>query len=559
MKIKNFQYKNVEASSTLLFVAIVIELLVAGLGVFLGIVMVTEGTTQVEVPLLNRFVPAMMFFVVAVVELTRVPLIISIYRSHSFLWRIFGSLFLLLIMFIAFETMSVGFKRNVMMMEGDLNFFRIDKNNLTNQLDSIVDEIEENKDLTLEKINQNFNDTIDNLNKERENRLAPYYKTLDDIETAKSGALGGALGNQIENLNQQIAQVNEQRNNELSNIENRISKQVNDLNSQISELNNKKIQVNAQISALPTSIFGPSRSKLEPLENEIEIINESISSKERQVSNLNNSINSELNKINSKFDKSINDLQNQLNQANQKAIENETIQDNSYAGQVQNANKAIQDITDDINQRENEAKEFKSNQLARLETKTNNIENLTLQKVELQKQINDLNNSINKETQGNLIYQFAENFSFVPSCSGVTQPSDVSTECKAFVESIWFGSLSAVIAVTGTAVALGSEVLRTSSARKKSNPYGKRPMRYLLAGIYKYVRRPRIKIEEKIVEKPVEVIKEVPVQKIEYVEVAKIQDVVQKEIVHVPLFTNDESLIDLSKDRKKKKNSDESN
>lgn len=559
MKIKNFQYKNVEASSTLLFVAIVIELLVAGLGVFLGIVMVTEGTTQVEVPLLNRFVPAMMFFVVAVVELTRVPLIISIYRSHSFLWRIFGSLFLLLIMFIAFETMSVGFKRNVMMMEGDLNVFRIDKNNLTNQLDSIVDEIEENKDLTLEKINQNFNDTIDNLNKERENRLAPYYKTLDDIETAKSGALGGALGNQIKNLNQQIAQVNEQRNNELSNIENRISKQVNDLNSQISELNNKKIQVNAQISALPTSIFGPSRSKLEPLENEIEIINESISSKERQVSNLNNSINSELNKINSKFDKSINDLQNQINQANQKAIENETIQDNSYAGQVQNANKAIQDITDDINQRENEAKEFKSNQLARLETKTNNIENLTLQKVELQKQINDLNNSINKETQGNLIYQFAENFSFVPSCSGVTQPSDVSTECKAFVESIWFGSLSAVIAVTGTAVALGSEVLRTSSARKKSNPYGKRPMRYLLAGIYKYVRRPRIKIEEKIVEKPVEVIKEVPVQKIEYVEVAKIQDVVQKEIVHVPLFTNDESLIDLSKDRKKKKNSDESN
>ena len=559
MKIKNFQFKNVEASSTLLFVAIVIELLVAGLGVFLGIVMVTEGTTQVEVPLLNRFVPAMMFFVVAVVELTRVPLIISIYRSHSFLWRIFGSLFLLLIMFIAFETMSVGFKRNVMMMEGDLNFFRIDKNNLTNQLDSIVDEIEENKDLTLEKINQNFNDTIDNLNKERENRLAPYYKTLDDIETAKSGALGGALGNQIENLNQQIARVNEQRNNELSNIENRISKQVNDLNSQISELNNKKIQVNAQISALPTSIFGPSRSKLEPLENEIEIINESISSKERQVSNLNNSINSELNKINSKFDKSINDLQNQLNQANQKAIENETIQDNSYAGQVQNANKAIQDITDDINQRENEAKEFKSNQLARLETKTNNIENLTLQKVELQKQINDLNNSINKETQGNLIYQFAENFSFVPSCSGVTQPSDVSTECKAFVESIWFGSLSAVIAVTGTAVALGSEVLRTSSARKKSNPYGKRPMRYLLAGIYKYVRRPRIKIEEKIVEKPVEVIKEVPVQKIEYVEVAKIHDVVQKEIVHVPLFTNDESLIDLSKDRKKKKNSDESN
>ena len=559
MNIKGFQIKNVEASSTLLFVAIVIELLVAGLGVFLGIVMVTEGSTQVEVPLLNRFVPAMMFFVVAVVELTRVPLIISIYRSHSFLWRIFGSIFLLLIMFIAFETMSVGFKRNVMMMEGDLNVFRIDKNNLTNQLNSIVDEIEENKDLSLETINQNFNDTIDNLNKERENRLAPYYKTLDDIETIQSGSMDGALGNKIDVLNQQIIQLNQQRDKEISNIQNRIDNQVSDLNKQISDLNNRKTQVNSQIAALPQGLFGPSKSKLDPLNKEIDIIAKSINTKERQINTLNNSINSELSKINSKYEKSISDLQNQLNQANNEAIESESVRRNSFDGQVKNANKAIKDITEDITLRENEAREFKEKQLARLEKKTNNIEALTLQKVELQKELNEINNNINKETQGNLIYQFAENFSFIPSCSGVTQPSDVSTECKAFVESIWFGSLSAVIAVTGTAVALGSEVLRTSSARKRNNPYGKRPMRYLFAGIYKYVRRPRIKIEEKIVEKPVEVIKEVPVQKIEYVEVPKIQDVVQKEIVHVPLYTNDESLIQLNKDRKKKKESDEPN
>ena len=559
MKIKSFQIKNIEASSTLLFVAIVIELLVAGLGVFLGIVMVSEGSTQVEVPLLNRFVPAMMFFVVAVVELTRVPLIISIYRSHSFLWRIFGSFFLLLIMFIAFETMSVGFKRNVMMMEGDLNVFRIDKNNLTNQLISIENEIEENKDLTLDNINKNFNDTIDNLNKERENRLSPYYKTLDDIETAKSGSLDSALSSKIDGLNQQLQQLNQQRNSEITNIQNRIEKQVSDLNTQISDLNKRKAQVNSQIAALPQGLFGVSKSKLDPLNQEIENITKSINTKERQINSLNNSINSEVAKINSKFDKDISDVQTQLNQANDKAIESESVRENSFDGQIKTANKAIKDISDDIALREDEAKEFKANQLDRFEKKTNKIEELTSQKIDLQKQLNEINNNINKETQGNLIYQFAENFSFIPSCSGVTQPSDVSTECKAFVESIWFGSLSAVIAITGTAVALGSEVLRTSTARKRNNPYGKRPMRYLLAGIYRYVRRPKIKYEEKIVEKPVEVIKEVPVQKIEYVEVPKIQDVVQKEIVHVPLFTNDESLIDLSKDRKKKKNSDESN
>ena len=111
-------------------------------------------------------------------------------------------------------------------------------------------------------------------------------------------------------------------------------------------------------------------------------------------------------------------------------------------------------------------------------------------------------------------------------------------ECKGFVETIWFGSLSAIVALTGTAVALGSEVLRTGNARKRNNPYGRRSFRYILVGIYKYVRRPKIKKEivEKIIEKPVEVIKEVAVQKVEFTEVPKIQEVIKKEIITY-LFT----------------------
>jgi len=558
MKIKGFQIKDIEAASTLLFVAIIIELAVAGLGVFLGIVMVTEGSTQVNVPILNSFVPAMMFFVVAVVELTRVPLVISIYRSHSFLWRIFGSLFLLLIMFIAFETMSVGFKRNVMMMEGDLNAFRIDKNNLSNQLETVFSEIQDNTDLTLESINKTFNDTMDNLFKERESRLDPHYKILDDIETANSAAISGAITNKIENLNNQIEQANNSRIAEISNFQNRIESQIQLLNSQISESNQRIARILEQIAAIPTSLFNSNKNKINALNSEKDTISNSINSKNREITSLNNELTRESASINTKYDNIIKDLQNQLSQANEQVIQNEATTKNSNAGQKTNANLAIEEINKDIDQKALVAKDFKERQLKDLDKKTQKIEELTIQKVELQKKLNEVNNNINEATQGNLIYQFAENFNFIPACAGVSQPSDVSPDCKGFVESIWFGSLSAVVAITGTAVALGSEVLRTSTARRRNNPYGKRPMRYLLAGIYRYVRRPKIKIEEKIVEKPVEVIKEVPVQKIEYVEVPKIQDVVKKQIIHVPLFTNDESLIDLSKDRKKKKNSDES-
>ena len=83
-------------------------------------------------------------------------------------------------------------------------------------------------------------------------------------------------------------------------------------------------------------------------------------------------------------------------------------------------------------------------------------------------------------------------------------------------------------------------------------------MRYLLVGAYKYFRKPKVIVKEieKIVEKPVEVVKEVQVQKVEFTEVPKIKEVIKKEIVHVPLYTNDESLIDINKNKKNKNESD---
>ena len=71
-----------------------------------------------------------------------------------------------------------------------------------------------------------------------------------------------------------------------------------------------------------------------------------------------------------------------------------------------------------------------------------------------------------------------------------------------------------------------------------------------------YLRRPRIKKEieikkEKEIETIVkEVIKEVPVEKIVPTEI--LVPKIQKEVVHIPVYTNDGSLIKLSKKDKKK-------
>jgi len=76
-------------------------------------------------------------------------------------------------------------------------------------------------------------------------------------------------------------------------------------------------------------------------------------------------------------------------------------------------------------------------------------------------------------------------------------------------------------------------------------------IRSLLLTIIRNQRKPRIKIEKEIIEKEkiVEKIKHVPEEKVVFKEVPKIQEVIKKEIVHVPVPTAREDLINSKNDK----------
>jgi hypothetical protein len=111
---------------------------------------------------------------------------------------------------------------------------------------------------------------------------------------------------------------------------------------------------------------------------------------------------------------------------------------------------------------------------------------------------------------------------------------------------IWFGSLAAVVAFTGILLALASYMLRKdffSEIPKDTVQTGKimRSIRSYFIARRRVITRPRI---EKVFvdrEVPKEVIREVPVEKVSIKEVAV--EVIRKEIVHVPMYTNDENLL----------------
>jgi hypothetical protein len=90
---------NQKTAKKLLYLAFIIEISVAALAVFLGYTITMSGFSG------GDFSTFLLFSLIALVELTRVPLVLSIYRTNSIAWKIIGTLFLIIIMGLAVETL----------------------------------------------------------------------------------------------------------------------------------------------------------------------------------------------------------------------------------------------------------------------------------------------------------------------------------------------------------------------------------------------------------------------------------------------------------------------
>lgn len=122
---------------------------------------------------------------------------------------------------------------------------------------------------------------------------------------------------------------------------------------------------------------------------------------------------------------------------------------------------------------------------------------------------------------------------------------DVTKDELKLISTIWFGSLAAIVALTGTILALAGLVVRYH--QPKRTWYS---VRGVAVALRQHLRRrlregPKIVTKEVPVDKVVfkEVPVEVPVDKVVFKEVPK--EVVRKEIVYVPLYTNDSELLQI--------------
>ena len=371
--------------------------------------------------------------------------------------------------------------------------------------------------------------------------------------------------------------------NESNARQDNISQQISDLRTKISslasklteKLNSYDISFNNNLKTIDQEYLTLEKNitvEIEKLNNvleervlmDTESVKEELETLEEEIRKINEQYNSEIDKINintkevgSLFDAEIDKIS-----INTKEIG--SLFDAEISSLNENNNK--------INQ------EFEENKVIieeERDSKINSLENQNIKIEELQNNKNEIKNinlelkdDFNVQVFGSIIHNFALKVPMwlYSSCGnlndeGVLVPAesaaDISSDCLDFTSTIWFGAMSLVVATTGTAVALGSEVLRTSHPIKKRSNTGINILRIL-----KFVRRPRIKkvVEIKTVKQidtvVKEVIKEVPVEKVVPTEVLK--EKLVKQVVHIPVYTNDPALLNQShnektdKDKKKK-------
>jgi hypothetical protein len=148
---------------------------------------------------------------------------------------------------------------------------------------------------------------------------------------------------------------------------------------------------------------------------------------------------------------------------------------------------------------------------------------------------------LNNVVMSNQVYRLAIQFHDVDDACKLTQ------EQLTWTQWIWFGSLALVTSALGTTLAFASLVIKYPPKSPSGGEIGGmvkglfRRVNYTLALLHRRLRKPKIKkvlVEKKIIKEVIkEVTKEVPVEKVVYRDVPR--EVVKKELVHVPLFTQD--------------------
>ena len=160
----------------LVAIAWLIEIVAASLGLFMGIYgglvayrfyEQNEGDVSAAA-YSDIYIGSAVFIIIAVVELTKIPLVLGFYRTKILVWRILFLATLVLLITVTFETMFNGLERSFSNTEGKIQSIRTDYQSAKKDLINLETEIDEVNSRTVEDIDEDYSERFAELRNERD-------------------------------------------------------------------------------------------------------------------------------------------------------------------------------------------------------------------------------------------------------------------------------------------------------------------------------------------------------------------------------------------------------
>jgi len=193
-----------------------VEILAAGIGLLIAVLIIIDTQTRIQnldqdisasAGFMNAFLGGLPFIVVAVVELTKIPLAASCYHSQNKLWQFVLVLGLVFLMVITFETILNGFERNFTQRT---YVIKKDKKQLIHTEEEILKNERESKVLTAttpELLRQEFEREIDQVDRNREAELQEIEHQVEQAKITHSGRESEVLREQKVSVEEEIAKL----------------------------------------------------------------------------------------------------------------------------------------------------------------------------------------------------------------------------------------------------------------------------------------------------------------------------------------------------------------
>ena len=570
-----------KTAGKLLIAAWCIEIIAASMGLFFAVSRMLPALDGTFASSLTGFQGALPFVAVAIVELTKIPLAYACYESNDRRWKFLFGFSLAAVVFITFETFFLGFEgyqsnitrelRPTLDEITSLNRKIETANNVANLAAGISEGQTDARQRNLADVKQ-VNDAYEQAVRPLLSQKEEIQKKYDISEMPLKSRLS-RLKENIQKLDSDYAdgkqKINQQIDAALADKKSRHDQRQADLREQLKveesafkntyELESQartEIKRDAE-EAKKGIIFGKTKidndankaideySKMMSTERarltlEIQEIKEELSTPPVYRDTLNDRRSAELDALQTRYQEDRGKLENQVQEIEQNIttsklsefspVDEERMQ--MIATLIEQEDDKRSESLNKISKAFEAQNENYQAQEERISSASNDIENA-------QKNLGPVCSTLNEKVIDNQVYRLAMWW------SGVDDACKLQAKDLSQMKTLWFGSLALIIAALGTVLAFASFVISRNKPRIIIQEVSVEKL--VEVEVVKEVPVEKIVevevVREVVVEKPVpvEVIKEVPVDKVVFKEVPV--EIIKKEVVHIPVYTDDKSLL----------------